>query len=300
VLDNGLQDAIQWDHYSIIINGERHFLFGGEMHPFRLPVPELWEDILQKIKATGMRMVSIYTHWGFHAATPEKVDFSTGAHNIPRFLQMAKDVGLYVIVRPGPYINGELNGGGFALWATTGAYGTLRSNGTAYTEAWTSYQDGISQVTRPFQLTENGTVIMYQIENEYGSQWRNEKAKIPNLEAVSYMEKLEDNARKNGIVVPLIHNMPNLNGGAWSKDYDTVGAGGNVDIYGLDSYVSTSDLLLVHAPELTQPSFSPNAGPASSKSAAPSPPGASRTTSTTSSASPLGSRPSCPSSKGAP
>jgi beta-galactosidase len=208
------------------------------MHPFRLPVPELWEDILQKIKASGMRMVSIYTHWGIHAPTSDTVDFSTGPRNITRFLELAKNIGLYVTVRPGPHINGELSGGGMALWATTNEYGALRLNGTAYTEAWTPYQDGISQLTRPYQLTEGGTVLMYQIENEYAKQWRDEKARIPNLEAVSYMEKLEQNARTNGIVVPLIHNVPNRSGPSWSKDYDTVGAGGNVDIYGLDSYVS--------------------------------------------------------------
>ncbi|KAK3297117.1 glycoside hydrolase superfamily [Chaetomium fimeti] len=206
------------------------------MHPFRLPVPELWEDILQKIKATGMRMVSIYTHWGFHAPTPENVDFSTGPRNITRFLEMAKDIGLYVTVRPGPYINGELSAGGMALWATTGEYGTPRLNGTAFTEAWTPYQDCISQLTRPFQLTEDGTVLMYQIENEYAKQWRDVEARVPNLEVISYMEKLKENARANGIVVPLIHNVPNRSGPSWSKDYDTVGAGGNVDIYGLDSY----------------------------------------------------------------
>jgi beta-galactosidase len=236
--DNGLQQAIQWDHHSIIINGERLFLFGGEMHPFRLPVPELWEDVLQKVKAMGMRMVSIYTHWGFHAPTPDKVDFSGGAHNITRFLEMARDVGLYVLVRPGPYINGELSAGGMALWTTTGEYSPLRLNGTAYTEAWTPYMDGIAQVTRPFQVTEGGTVLMYQIENEYGDQWRDSKAKIPNEPAISYMEKLKANARHNGIVVPLIHNSPSMNARLWSKDYDTVGAGGNVDIYGLDNYVS--------------------------------------------------------------
>ncbi|KAK4234521.1 glycoside hydrolase superfamily [Achaetomium macrosporum] len=236
LLDNGLQHTVQWDHYSLLINGERLFLFGGEMHPFRLPVPELWEDILQKIEAMGMRMVSIYTHWGFHAPTPDSVDFRTGAHNLTCFLEMARDVGLYVMVRPGPYINGELSAGGMALWSTTGAYGTLRLNGTAYTHSWTPYQDGIARVTRPFQITENGTVIIFQIENEYGNQWRDMNHKIPNWEAISYVEKLEDNARKNGIVVPLTHNAPNQNGRAWSKDYDTVGAGGDVDIYGLDSY----------------------------------------------------------------
>ncbi|KAL2168873.1 hypothetical protein VTG60DRAFT_6775 [Thermothelomyces hinnuleus] len=240
ILDNGLQHEIQWDRHSIIIEGDRLFLFGGEMHPFRLPVPELWEDVLQKIKAMGLRMVSIYTHWGFHAPTPGKVDFSTGPHNITRFLEMARDVGLYVMVRPGPYINGELNAGGLALWATTGEYGSLRLNDSAFTEAWTPYQDGIAQVTRPFQLTEDGTVIMYQIENEYGNQWLDAKAKVPNPEAVSYMEDLEGNARRNGIVVPLIHNSPNLNTPVWSQDYDTVGAGGNVDIYGADNYVNTT------------------------------------------------------------
>ncbi|KAK0727558.1 glycoside hydrolase superfamily [Lasiosphaeria miniovina] len=224
ILGNGLQQTIQWDHYSLIINGERIFLFGGEMHPFRVPVPEVWEDVLQNIKATGMRMVSIYTHWGFHAPTPGKVDFDTGAHNLTRFLEIARDVGLY------------LNAGGMALWATTGAYGDVRSNETAYTEAWTPYQDGMARLVKPFQITENGTVIMYQIENEYANQWRDVGAKTPNPEAVSYMEKLEENARRNGIVVPMIHNTPGQGGRSWSRDYDTVRARGDVDIYGLDSY----------------------------------------------------------------
>lgn len=267
------------------------------MHPFRLPVPELWEDILQKIKATGMRMVSIYTHWGFHAPSPDKVDFSTGPHNLARFLEMARDIGLYVIVRPGPYINGELSAGGMALWATTGDYGSLRSNGTAFTEAWTPYLDGVAQVARPYQLTANGTVIMYQIENEFTKQWKDAKNKRPNPEAIAYMEKLEQNARENGIVVPLIHNVPNKSGGSWSKDYDTVGAGGNVDIYGLDSYVSHP------LPTLSLPltgSSSRNAGLASSLTAATSPPGPSPTTLTSFKRRPQLNRPSCPSSKAAP
>jgi beta-galactosidase len=237
VHDNGLQNAIKWDHYSLLINDERLFLFGGEMHPFRLPVPELWEDVLQKIKAAGLRMVSIYTHWGFHAPTPDTVDFGSGPHNLTRFFAMAKEVGLYVQLRPGPYINGELSAGGMALWATTGEYGTLRSNGTAYTNAWTPYQDGLARAAKPFQVGGGGTVLLYQIENEFGSQWKDVQNKVPNPPAISYMTKLENNARKNGIVVPLVHNMPNRNAWAWSQDYDTVHAGGDVDIYGLDSYV---------------------------------------------------------------
>ena len=58
--------------------------------------------MLQKIKAAGLRMVSIYMHWGFHAPMPDTVDFTSGSHNLTRFLEMAKNVGLYVLVRPGP------------------------------------------------------------------------------------------------------------------------------------------------------------------------------------------------------
>lgn len=244
ILDNGLQDTVQWDHHSIIIHGERLFLFGGEMHPFRLPVPELWEDVLQKIKAAGLRMVSIYTHWGFHAPTPDTVDFTSGSHNLTRFLEMAKDVGLYVLVRPGPYINAELSAGGMALWATTGEHGALRVDDADFEKAWTPYQDGFAQLTAPFQVTGDGTVVMYQIENEYAAQWTDAAAKTPDEEGIGYMEALEKNVRDNGVVVPLVHNMPNMNGRSWSKDYDTVEAGGNVDIYGLDSYVSFPDLPL--------------------------------------------------------
>ncbi len=300
VHDNGLQQLIQWDHYSLLINGERVFMFSGEVHPFRLPVPELWEDILQKMKAMGMRMVSIYVHWGFHAPTPDTVDFTTGPHNLTQFFEMAKDIGLYVMVRPGPYINGELSAGGMALWATTGAYSPLRTNSTAFTDAWTPYQDAIAQVTRPFQLTENGTVILYQIENEFGSQWRDANKKNPNPDAIAYMEKLEANARKNGITVPLTHNMPNQNAKSWSTDYDTVHAGGNVDIYGLDSYVRPPPS--PHPLPLTNPlPHSPNAGPATPPSAATprTPPGHSPPTSPTSSPPPQPNPLSSPNSKAA-
>lgn len=58
IQDNGLTDVVQWDRYSLIVNGERFFLWSGEFHPFRIPVPELWPDIMHKIKAAGFNCVS--------------------------------------------------------------------------------------------------------------------------------------------------------------------------------------------------------------------------------------------------
>lgn len=236
VRSTGLTDAVQWDHYSYIVRGQRVFLFGGEMHPFRIPVPEVWEDILQKMKAMGMNAMSFYSHWGYHEPTPGQLDWATGARNLTRLLEYAQDLGLFVTPRPGPYINGELNAGGFPLWITTGAYGNLRQNGSAYTNAWEHYQSEVAQLIAPFQIHRNGTVISYQIENELPNQWKNVSAKTPNPPYIAYMEALEANARDNGIEIPFTQNSPNSDV-SWSVDYDTVGAGGNVDIHGRDSYV---------------------------------------------------------------
>lgn len=282
IQDTGLTDAVQWDHYSFIVDGKRVFLFGGEMHPFRLPVPELWKDIVQKTKALGMNTFSFYTNWFFHNPHPGEVDFETGAHDIKRLLEYAKEAGLFVAVRPGPYVNAELNAGGFPLWVTTGAYGELRDDNASYTEAWTPYQDRIAQIVAPYQIHKNGTVISYQLENEYGEQWLDSDAKTPNEAAVNYMELLRENARRNGIEVPTTHNSPNLRDSSWSADQDTVGAGGNVNVLGVDNYVSISTHLsgIPHANTW----LSLSVGPAISPSAVASP------TTTTSSSITAGSR----------
>ena len=61
--DAALQDIVTWDEHSIYVRGERIMLFNGEFHPYRLPVPDLWLDILQKLKAAGFSGVSFYTDW---------------------------------------------------------------------------------------------------------------------------------------------------------------------------------------------------------------------------------------------
>jgi beta-galactosidase GanA len=116
------------------VNGTRVFLWSGEFHYWRIPVPAVWRDLLQKIKAGGFNAFSVYGHWAFHAPNPDMLDFESGAHNFTTILDIAKEVGLYVVWRPGPYVNAESTAGGFALWTTTGAYGTLRNNDTRYTD----------------------------------------------------------------------------------------------------------------------------------------------------------------------
>ncbi|RDW75679.1 hypothetical protein BP5796_06500 [Coleophoma crateriformis] len=234
--DDGLNSVVEWDHYSYIINGERLYIWSGEMHYWRVPVPEIWLDILQKVKAAGFNTVSFYGNWAYHSPKNGTVDFETGAHNFTRLFEITKQVGLYVLFRPGPYINAEASAGGFPGWLTTGEYGSTRNNDTRYTEAWTPYISGVSKIISDHQVTNGGNVFIYQIENEYGQQWINSATKTPNETAIAYMELLEASARSNGIDVPLVHNNPNMNTKSWSKDFSN--EGGNVDIYGLDHYPS--------------------------------------------------------------
>lgn len=184
-----------------------------------------------------MYQVAFYGNWAWHSATNQTLDFETGAHNFEKLLESAKRVGLYVIVRPGPYVNAETNAGGFPLWLTTGAYGTLRNDDARYTAAWKPYFSKFSEITSKHLITNGGNAIVYQIENEYGEQWSNVDTKTPNAAAGRYMQALEETARENGIDSPLISNDPNLNTKSWSKDF-APNATGNVDVAGLDSYPS--------------------------------------------------------------
>lgn len=165
------------------------------------------------------------------------MDFESGAHDFTKLFEIAERVGLYVIIRPGPYVNAEANAGGFPLWLTTGAYGKLRNDDPRYLKALEPYFSKFSELTNKHLVTKGGNGLVYQIENEYGEQWKDVAKKIPNPSAGNYMQALEDMARANGIDVPLIHNDPNMRTKSWG-DYYAPGAIGNVDVVGVDSYPS--------------------------------------------------------------
>jgi hypothetical protein len=80
----GLQSVVSWDKYSLKINGERVFLFAGEFHYQRLPVPELWPDIFEKFKAHGLNAVRYvmgsHTPSSFSNGMPRPTFFSTLQH----------------------------------------------------------------------------------------------------------------------------------------------------------------------------------------------------------------------------
>jgi hypothetical protein len=99
-----LQNIVTWDSHSVFINGKRLMLFSGEYHPYRLPVPSLWLDVFQKIKALGLDMVSFYIDWALLEGKPGDFE-ANGVFDFTGFMEAAQQAGLYLNARPGPYIS---------------------------------------------------------------------------------------------------------------------------------------------------------------------------------------------------
>ena len=198
------QHAVTFDKYSLTVDGNRLFVWSGEFHPFRLPSPSLWLDILQKMKASGYNAVCMYFNWSYHSPAPGVYDF-TGVRDMDLALDMAADTGLYVLTRPGPYINGEVNGGGFPGWLTA-TPGLARSDDPTYLGYADEWLTAINAVIARHQVTDGGgTVLLYQIENEYASF-------LTSATGINYMAHLYAKARADGISVPIYHNDKGRNG----------------------------------------------------------------------------------------
>ncbi|MFF7656156.1 beta-galactosidase [Streptomyces sp. NPDC007983] len=210
--------TVTYDQYSVKVDGEPLYLWGAEFHYFRLPSPDAWRDVLQKIKAGGFNAVSLYFDWGYHSAKPGRYDF-TGIRDVERLLDEAERAGLYVIARPGPYINAEVSGGGLPAWRKTQA-GVNRTSEPEYLEAAREWMSRINPIIARHQLTRGtGTVILYQVENEYQG----------GRQDADYMQTLIDWARRDGIDVPTF-----VNDGGANKNW--VSGKGAPDIYGFDAY----------------------------------------------------------------
>lgn len=191
----GKPEKVSYDSHSMIIGGKRVFITAGEFDPWRTPSPSLWLDRLEKMKADGYDAVTVYFDWEYHSPAPGVYNFA-GVRDVNEFLNMAQQAGLYVIARPGPYINAETDGGGVPTWVLTSPNG-YRSDTQPYLSAALQWLSEIDPIIAAHQLTRGGDVILYQIENEYGGRGK---------AADQYMADLERQARSDGIHVPFTFN----------------------------------------------------------------------------------------------
>jgi len=217
-----LQDIVTWDQASIFVHGKRVLFYSGEFHPFRLPVPSLWLDIFQKIKALGYSGVSFYVDWALLEGQQGQFT-AEGIFAFKPFFEAASEAGLYLLARPGPYINAEVSGGGYPGWLQR-TKEVLRT--PDYLKYTSNYVQNIGSIIAKAQITNGGPIILVQPENEYSQATPG--TVFPNH---AYFAAVESQLRDAGIIVPFISN------DAAPHGYFAPGNGtGAVDIYGHDSY----------------------------------------------------------------
>ena len=189
------------------LDGEPFQIISGSIHYFRV-VPEYWRDRLEKLRAMGCNTVETYIPWNVHE--PVKGDFHfSGMADVVAFVILALELGLYVILRPSPYICAEWEFGGLPAWLLAKERMRLRCSYPPFLKQVEEYYKVLIPMLVPLQIDQGGPVLLMQIENEYG-YFANDK---------SYLEELRRMLVENGITVPFITSdgpmRESLNGGTF-------------------------------------------------------------------------------------
>lgn len=174
-----------------LLDGKPVQILSGAVHYFRI-VPEYWEDSLYNLKALGCNTVETYIPWNLHE--PEEGIFHfEGIRDVEAFIRLAQRLGLYVIVRPSPYICAEWEFGGLPAWLLRYDGMRVRTNTPLFLEKVEHYYQKLFEILTPLQITHGGPVLMMQVENEYGS-FGNDK---------EYLRQIRKMMESHGADVPL-------------------------------------------------------------------------------------------------
>ncbi len=154
--------------------GNKEFTLGGksfivkaaEMHYTRIPA-EYWEHRIEMCKALGMNTICLYTFWNSHEQEPGKFDF-TGQNDVAKFCRLAQKHGMYVILRPGPYVCAEWEMGGLPWWLLKKKDIQLRTGDSYFLERTRLFMQKLGEQLAELQVSKGGNIIMVQVENEYG------------------------------------------------------------------------------------------------------------------------------------
>ncbi|KAK2879835.1 hypothetical protein Q8A73_023647 [Channa argus] len=151
----------------LTLEGEAFQILGGSIHYFRVP-RAYWRDRLMKMKACGINTLTTYVPWNLHQ--PERGVFNFHIQlDLEAYINLAAELGLWVILRPGPYISSELDLGGLPSWLLRDESMRLRTTYPGFTEAVNTFFDKLIPKVVPLQFKKGGPIIAVQVENEYGS-----------------------------------------------------------------------------------------------------------------------------------
>ncbi|PSR80514.1 putative beta-calactosidase [Coniella lustricola] len=192
--------AFTYDNTSFLLHGEPYIIVGGQMDAQRIP-PAYWRDRLAKARAMGLNTIFSYVYWNLLEPEQGVWKMDEESNDIAKYFQLAQEEGLHVVLRPGPYICGEREWGGFPYWLSTIPDLVVRSYNEPYLNLSQIYLERLAEILRPLQVTEGGPLLMVQVENEFGSY---------NDSDHPYTEALRDILRAN-FDVPLYTNDGTVN-----------------------------------------------------------------------------------------
>lgn len=189
--DKKAKHTFRFSESEFLLDDEPFQIISGEMHPARIPA-EYWRHRIKMAKAMGCNTISMYVFWNYHEVEEGVFDFSTGNRNLSQFIEIVQDEGMWLILRPGPYVCAEWDLGGIPPYLLKYPDIKLRTTDPRFMQAAERYMKNLSEVIKPWLITNDGPILMIQIENEYGSFSNDHK----------YMSDLRDIWKENGIDVP--------------------------------------------------------------------------------------------------
>ncbi|HZY62640.1 MAG TPA: beta-galactosidase [Edaphobacter sp.] len=157
--------TVQGDHFAL--DGKPFQVISGEMHYQRIP-RAYWHARLKMAKAMGLNTITTYVFWNEHEPTPGVYDFS-GNKDVAEFIREAQEEGLYVILRPGPYVCAEWEWGGYPAWLLKDHGIVVRSTDPRFMTPAKQWLMRLGKELAPLQIGNGGPIILTQVENEYGS-----------------------------------------------------------------------------------------------------------------------------------
>ena len=152
---------------TFLLNGKPFMVKAAEVHYPRIPRP-YWEQRIKMCKALGMNTLCLYVFWNIHEQEEGKFDF-TGNNDVAEFIRLAQKNGMYVIVRPGPYVCAEWEMGGLPWWLLKKKDIRLREQDPYFMERYRIFAHKLAEQIGDLTIDKGGPIMMVQVENEYGS-----------------------------------------------------------------------------------------------------------------------------------
>lgn len=198
LLLTGLTDARSQSRHTFslspdafLLDGKPLQLISGELHPARIP-REYWQHRIRMAKAMGCNTIAAYVFWNYHEPAPGQFDFRSENRDIAAFVRLCQAEGLWVLLRPGPYVCAEWDFGGLPTWLLSIPDIRVRCRDPRYLQAAERYIGQLAREINNLQCTKGGPLLMVQLENEYGS-YGNDKA---------YLDSLKGYWLKHGMEIP--------------------------------------------------------------------------------------------------